>query len=104
MLLLSEIFYISYIIFSIENKIPLVYNHIKRLPTGGNKMKFSDKFISATKKYTTFTEHIPAPLMRKSFQVSKQLDSADLTISGLGFYKLYINGKEIKKGLHAPYI
>ena len=67
-------------------------------------MKFSDKFISATKKYTTFTEHIPAPLMRKSFQVSKQLDSADLTISGLGFYKLYINGKEITKGLLAPYI
>lgn len=67
-------------------------------------MKFSNKFISATYKYTTFTEHIPAPLLRKSFNISKPLDTASITISGLGFYKLYINGKDITKGLIAPYI
>lgn len=67
-------------------------------------MKFSKKFISATHKYTTFFEHVSAPLLRKSFEITKPLSSASLTICGLGFYKLYINGKEITKGLIAPYI
>ena len=49
-------------------------------------MKFSSKFISATKKYNTY------------------IDSAEITICGLGFYKLYINGKDITKGMLAPYI
>lgn len=67
-------------------------------------MKFSNSFISASYKYTTYTEHIPAPLLRKEFSVEKPLDSACLTISGLGFYKLFVNGTEITKGLLAPYI
>lgn len=67
-------------------------------------MKFSSKFISATKKYNTFFEHIPAPLLRKSFNIDKDIDSAEITICGLGFYKLYINGKDITKGMLAPYI
>ncbi|MBQ7596071.1 MAG: family 78 glycoside hydrolase catalytic domain [Clostridia bacterium] len=67
-------------------------------------MKFSEQFISATKKYTTFFEHIPAPLLRKEFDVKNELQSACITICGLGFYKLYINGKDITKGLLAPYI
>ncbi len=67
-------------------------------------MKFSSKFISANKKINTYFEHIPAPLFRKSFNISKDVDSAEITICGLGFYKLYINGKNITKGLLAPYI
>ena len=67
-------------------------------------MKFSDGFISASKKYTTFFEHIPAPLFRKEFDVDGEIENACVTISGLGFYKLYINGKDITKGLLAPYI
>ena len=67
-------------------------------------MKFSTKFISASKKFNTFFEHIPAPLFRKSFNIEKDIDSAEITICGLGFYKLYINGKDITKGLLAPYI
>ncbi len=67
-------------------------------------MKFSKKFISATKEYTTFFKHIPAPLLRKSFDITKEIDSCEITICGLGFYKLYINGKDITKGMLAPYI
>ncbi|MBQ8782633.1 MAG: family 78 glycoside hydrolase catalytic domain [Clostridia bacterium] len=67
-------------------------------------MKFSTKFISATKKYNTYFEHIPAPLFRKAFEIEKDIDSAEITICGLGFYKLYINGKDITKGMLAPYI
>ncbi len=67
-------------------------------------MSFSKNFISATYKYTTFNQHIPAPLFRKCFEIKKQVKSASITITGLGFYKLYINGKDITKGFLAPYI
>ena len=67
-------------------------------------MKFSSNFISATRKYNTYFEHVSAPLFRKSFTVEKEIDSAQITICGLGFYKLYINGKDITKGMLAPYI
>ncbi len=67
-------------------------------------LKFSSKFISATKKYNTYSEHISAPLLRKSFTIEKEIDTASITICGLGFYKLFINGKDITKGLLAPYI
>lgn len=67
-------------------------------------MSFSEKFISASYKYTTFFEHIPAPLFRKEFEIGGGLEEAELTITGLGFYKLYINGKDVTKGMLAPYI
>ncbi len=67
-------------------------------------MSFSKKFIAATYKYTTFSEHIPAPLFRKEFEINENISDAKITISGLGFYKLYINGKDITKGFLAPYI
>ena len=67
-------------------------------------MEFSDKFITATREYTTFEKHIPAPYFRKSFQLSGKLKSAEITICGLGFYELFINGQKITKGYLAPYI
>lgn len=67
-------------------------------------MRFSKKFISATEKYTDFFRHIPAPLFRKTFEINGETDSAIITITGLGFYKLFINGKDITKGMLAPYI
>ena len=65
---------------------------------------FSTDFISATKKFCSYKEHVPAPYMRKSFFVSDVVDTAEITICGLGFYRLFINGKDITKGLLAPYI
>lgn len=65
---------------------------------------FSTEFISATKEYCTYTKHVPAPYIRRSFSISEKIASAKITICGLGFYKLFINSKDITKGLLAPYI
>lgn len=63
----------------------------------------SKKFIAARTDYTTFFNPTPAPYFRKSFDVDAVL-SGELTICGLGFYELYINGTRITKGHLAPYI
>ncbi|HZK39269.1 MAG TPA: family 78 glycoside hydrolase catalytic domain [Clostridia bacterium] len=67
-------------------------------------MEFSTKFITATRDFTTFEKHIPAPYFRKSFHLQNNPKFAEVTICGLGFYDLYINGKKITKGYLAPYI
>jgi hypothetical protein len=42
--------------------------------------------------------------MRKSFMLEKIPEKAEITVTGLGFYKLFVNGKDITKGILAPYI
>ncbi len=64
----------------------------------------STNFISATKEYTTYDTHVPAPYMRKVFSISRNIASAKLTICGLGFYEVFVNGARKTKGLLAPYI
>ncbi|MBO5008382.1 MAG: family 78 glycoside hydrolase catalytic domain [Clostridia bacterium] len=49
-------------------------------------------------------DYVPAPLFRKSFNLDSCPDKAEITICGLGFYELYINGINITKGPLAPYI
>lgn len=63
-----------------------------------------NNFVSAGKEYTTYANAVPAPLFRKSFDVSKKKSGAFLKIAALGFYRAFINGREITKGLLAPYI
>ena len=63
----------------------------------------SDKFISATKEFTTEHQGVPAPYIRKTFEVSN-FKNAEIYVCGLGFYEFYVNGKEITKGKLAPYI
>ncbi len=65
---------------------------------------FSTDFIAATEEFGTYTHHVPAPYLRRTFTVDPGLRTAEITICGLGFYRLFINGKEITKGLLAPYI
>ncbi len=67
-------------------------------------MRFSEKFICAGKEYSTWEKHVPAPYFRKEFDLDKDLFSAEITVTGLGFYMLYINGKDVTKGILAPYI
>lgn len=67
-------------------------------------MKFSKKFVKANNNVCTFENHVPAPYMRKTFELDFSPETAEITICGLGFYELYINGKNITKGLLAPYI
>ena len=65
---------------------------------------FSLKFIAAGTDYTDFGHHVPAPYLRRSFTVGALLLKAEVTVCGLGFYDIYINGTRITKGLIAPYI
>ena len=66
-------------------------------------MYFPNKFFKATDEMNTYEKHINAPYIRKAF-TAPSFEKAYITISGLGFYKLFINGKDITKGLLAPYI
>jgi alpha-L-rhamnosidase len=67
-------------------------------------MKFSKKFICASHTLNSYQSHTPAPLFRKTFTVDTKPEFAELTITGLGFYRLWLNGTDITKGLLAPYI
>ncbi len=67
-------------------------------------LDFSTKFVCAKKEYSTFAKHERAPLFRKSFTLANVPENAEILISGLGFYQLFINGKDITKGFLAPYI
>jgi len=67
-------------------------------------MDFPKSFIQKTKEYTTCENYVSAPYFRKSFNVCENINSAQLTVCGLGFYELYVNGKNITKGLLAPYV
>lgn len=64
----------------------------------------SDKFITLTEKFTTFDEAVNAPMLRRCFTLAKKPQKAEINICGLGFYVLWINGKNITKGALAPYI
>ena len=66
-------------------------------------MNFPQSFFAATKTYNTYEKHVPAPYIRKTFCVS-DVAKAEILVSGLGFYDLYLNGSRITKGLLAPYI
>lgn len=67
-------------------------------------MKLSTSFIYASPEYTTFEKFVPSPYFRKSIVLDSVPEKCDITISALGFYRLWINGTEITKGLLAPYI
>lgn len=67
-------------------------------------MNFPNYFISATHAYTTLETSVPAPYLRKTFDVKQSLKQAELLICGVGFYELYLNGERLTKGALAPYI
>lgn len=62
------------------------------------------KFFKATEERCTFEKHVPAPYVRRSFCLDFVPESAEISVCGLGFYLLYINGVEITRGELAPYI
>ncbi|MBQ9551531.1 MAG: family 78 glycoside hydrolase catalytic domain [Clostridia bacterium] len=66
-------------------------------------MKFPQKFYKATHTYNSYEKHVNAPYLRADLRFEEGKKYV-LTVSGLGFYKLFFNGKEITKGLLAPYI
>ncbi len=62
------------------------------------------KFVCAQREYSTNEKPIPAPYLRKSFMLCENPETASISICGLGFYILYINGKNVTKGHIAPYV
>ncbi len=67
-------------------------------------MKFSTRFIKASREMCDFDHPVPAPYLRKAFTLAADPTHAEITICGLGFYELFINGQNITKGPLAPYI
>lgn len=62
---------------------------------------FSEKFICAGYKYTDYTFHVPAPYFRKTFETDGEIKKSIITLTGLGFYELYVNGRRLTKGILA---
>ena len=56
------------------------------------------KFICATKECCSLEKYVPAPYIRKSFNIDFVPKKAEILICGLGFYALYINGRKHNKG------
>lgn len=67
-------------------------------------MKYPNEFVCECREFSTYTNHVSAPIFRKSFQLEEGEKRAELLICGLGFYDLFVNGKKITKGYLAPYI
>lgn len=67
-------------------------------------MKFSTAFISATKEYCEFLNFVPAPYIRKSFDIDFVPEKAEMLVTGLGFYEFWLNGERLTRGCLAPYI
>lgn len=62
------------------------------------------QFISTGTQEITLKTTPPAPYIRKAFDLDFKPASARIRITTNGFYRLFINGKEITKSILAPYI
>ena len=62
------------------------------------------QFIKASNEYCTKERYVPAPYIRRGFELDFVPTEAKITIATPGFYELYVNGKNITKGALAPYI
>ena len=67
-------------------------------------MILSDKFISATEKYAGYLRRVPAPWFKKDISFKGDVKKAAITVCGLGFYEMYLDGRKITKGRLCPYI
>lgn len=52
--------------------------------------------------FTVDKQVIPAPLLRKKFNVNKDIAEAKIYITGLGYFELYVNGEKISDDLLIP--
>lgn len=66
-------------------------------------MSFPNCFIKATNEFNRPEKFVPAPYFRKAFYLNSA-SSAHIKIAVCGFYRLFINGRDITKGALAPYI
>lgn len=66
-------------------------------------MFFSERFICASKEKNEYEKQINAPLFKREFDLQVKAKGR-IQICGLGFYRIFLNGKELTKGRLAPYI
>ena len=66
-------------------------------------MKLSEKFICQTEVFATIEKPVSAPCFKRIFSL-KNVENTEITVCGLGFYKIFLNGKQFTKGYFAPYI
>lgn len=66
-------------------------------------MIYPDFFIAAGYEYADLEHFASAPIFRRKF-TAQETDKAEILIGAAGFYKLFVNGKDITKGELAPYI
>ncbi len=64
----------------------------------------SSKFIKATPNYATYAKPVNAPYLRKTFTLDTLPEKASVTLTSSGFYRLWINGKELTRSRLAPCI
>ena len=62
------------------------------------------QFIGADREWADFGRTSPAPLFRKTFTLDEAPERAHITVAAAGFYRLFVNGKDITRGFLAPYI
>ncbi|MBO5968203.1 MAG: family 78 glycoside hydrolase catalytic domain [Clostridia bacterium] len=67
-------------------------------------MIFSSNFVSATIEKSTTKKNVAAPYLRRDIVLDKIPERTEITVCGLGFYEIYVNGKRITKGHLSPYI
>lgn len=69
------------------------------LQNGGKRTQvyFSDKFICADRKCFKHDEPVAVPLFSREFEYDGA-GAAALTLTGLGFYRLFVNGTELENG------
>ncbi|MBQ8759029.1 MAG: family 78 glycoside hydrolase catalytic domain, partial [Clostridia bacterium] len=65
---------------------------------------FSRKFIKATENFCTYEKNVHAPYIRKEFNLSKAPEKASVNLTCTGFYRFFVNGKELTASRLAPAI
>ena len=68
-------------------------------------MDFPLRYIETPFGYSELLgKKIPAPYIRRDFDLKKLPSSADLLVSSAGFYRVWVNGTEVTRGLLSPYL
>ena len=91
---------------SVENRLAYIicYGIIDlKIIKGMIIVNYPDSFIAAGYEFADMENFVSAPLFRKKFTVGR-IETAEVIIGAAGFYKLFLNGKDITKGELAPYI
>jgi len=63
---------------------------------------FSKQFVKATEDYCTYDKPVNAPYLRKKIILKEKVEKATLTMTAIGFYRVFVNGKEITWSKLAP--